>query len=99
MLWAQEEQLEPFRRASKARRETKDSFRTAFGDLEFRSEKDLDDAVKVGRPRAPALRCACTQSCVPLTQYPGQSQPCMRPSHAACMFIGTMTSVGMQRFA
>ena len=46
-LRAQEEQLEPFRRASKARKESKDSFRSAFGDLEFRSEADLDDAVKV----------------------------------------------------
>jgi hypothetical protein len=43
----QERDLAPFRQASRARRESKDSFRAEFGDLEFRSTAELDEAVRV----------------------------------------------------
>ena len=42
----QEQELAPYRAATRARKESKDSFRAEFGDLEFRSERELDDAIK-----------------------------------------------------
>jgi uncharacterized coiled-coil DUF342 family protein len=39
-------QLEPHRAAVKARREERESIRQASSDLEYRSEKDLDEAIR-----------------------------------------------------
>ena len=56
----QEHELAPYRAATRARKESKDSFRAEFGDLEFRSERELDDAIKAGL-FCPTWQCSPVQ--------------------------------------